>query len=357
MRHGNAHRKLNRTAEHRKAMFANMCVALIKHEQITTTLPKAKELRPIVEKLVTLGKRGDLHARRQAIAQIRDVAMVRKLFDVLGPRYKERQGGYTRDLKAGFRYGDKAPMGVIEFVDRDVDAKGADSGPAAGKGRRSGLSLGRRLAMAAEFRPLVRFQNRAHSRLGLIRPGGVRMTMILRLLGCFAVWSALVATAPADRPGCAGAVLARRGQAHLRAGGEAASRPRWSTSTPPASSRTASPLFDDPIFRRFFGGGSGVPREQVQRSLGSGVIVDAAGLVVTNNHVIENADQIKVALADKREFDADLVLKDAALRSRGAAHQGRPREASRRSTSAIPTRSRSATSCSPSAIRSASARP
>ena len=102
MRHGKVHRKLNRTAEHRKAMFGNMAAALIKHEQITTTLPKAKDLRPIVEKLVTLGKRGDLHARRQAIAQIRDVGMVKKLFDVLGPRYKERKGGYTRILKAGF---------------------------------------------------------------------------------------------------------------------------------------------------------------------------------------------------------------------------------------------------------------
>ena len=129
MRHGKVHRKLNRTAEHRKAMFANMSAALIKHEQITTTLPKAKELRPIVEKLVTLGKRGDLHARRQAIAQIRDVAMVKKLFDVLGPRYKERNGGYTRVLKAGFRYGDNAAVAVIEFVDRDEAAKGLDSGP------------------------------------------------------------------------------------------------------------------------------------------------------------------------------------------------------------------------------------
>jgi large subunit ribosomal protein L17 len=129
MRHGNAYRKLNRTAEHRKAMFANMAAALIKHEQITTTLPKAKELRPIVEKLVTLGKRGGLHARRQAIAEIRDIAMVKKLFDVLGPRYKERAGGYTRVMKAGFRYGDSAPVGVIEFVDRDVNAKGLDSGP------------------------------------------------------------------------------------------------------------------------------------------------------------------------------------------------------------------------------------
>ena len=130
MRHGKAHRKLNRTAEHRKAMFANMAAALIKHEQITTTLPKAKELRPVVEKLVTLGKRGDLHARRQAVAQMRDVAMVKKLFDVLGPRYKDRDGGYTRVLKAGFRYGDSAPVAVIEFVDRDTDAKGLDSGPA-----------------------------------------------------------------------------------------------------------------------------------------------------------------------------------------------------------------------------------
>jgi large subunit ribosomal protein L17 len=129
MRHGNAHRKLNRTAEHRRAMFGNMAAALIKHEQIVTTLPKAKDLRPIVEKLVTLGKRGDLHARRQAIAEIRDVAMVKKLFDVIGPRYKERNGGYTRVLKAGFRYGDSAPVAVIEFVDRDVEAKGKDSGP------------------------------------------------------------------------------------------------------------------------------------------------------------------------------------------------------------------------------------
>src|SRR5438477_8242071 len=126
MRHGKAHRMLNRTAEHRTSLWANMTAALIKHEQITTTLPKAKDLRPIIEKLVTLGKRGDLHARRQAIAQVRDVAMVRKLFDVLGPRYKERNGGYTRVLKAGFRYGDSAPVAVIEFVDRDVDAKGSE---------------------------------------------------------------------------------------------------------------------------------------------------------------------------------------------------------------------------------------
>ena len=129
MYHGHAKRRFNRTAEHRQAMFANMAQALIKHEQITTTLPKAKDLRPVVEKLVTLGKRGDLHARRQAIAQIRDVAMVRKLFEVIGPRYKERNGGYTRVLRAGFRYGDNAPRAVIEFVDRDVDAKGLDSGP------------------------------------------------------------------------------------------------------------------------------------------------------------------------------------------------------------------------------------
>ena len=133
MRHGNAHRKLGRKPEHRKAMFANMAAALIKHEQITTTLPKAKELRPVVEKLITLGKRGDLHARRQAVSQIRDVAMVEKLFDVLGPRYKERNGGYCRILKAGFRYGDNAAVAVIEFVDRDEAAKGLDSGPVTGR--------------------------------------------------------------------------------------------------------------------------------------------------------------------------------------------------------------------------------
>ena len=131
MRHGKAHRKLGRTTSHRTAMFANMSASLIKHEQIVTTLPKAKELRPFVEKLVTLAKRGDLHARRQAIAQVRDVTQVGKLFAVLGPRYQERNGGYVRVLKAGFRHGDNAPMAVIEFVDRDPAEKGKDSGPTA----------------------------------------------------------------------------------------------------------------------------------------------------------------------------------------------------------------------------------
>jgi large subunit ribosomal protein L17 len=125
MRHRNQGRKLNRTASHRKAMFANMAAALIEHEQIVTTLPKAKDLRSVADKLITLGKRGDLHARRQAIARVRDVEQVKKLFDVLGPRYQDRNGGYTRVLKAGFRFGDNAPMAVIEFVDRDTEAKGA----------------------------------------------------------------------------------------------------------------------------------------------------------------------------------------------------------------------------------------
>ncbi|QFR32157.1 50S ribosomal protein L17 [Ancylobacter sp. TS-1] len=125
MNHGKAYRRFNRTAEHRKAMFANMAQALITHEQIITTLPKAKDLRPVVEKLITLGKRGSLHARRQAIAEVRDVAVVRKLFDVIGPRYKERNGGYTRIIKAGFRHGDSAAIAVIELVDRDESAKGA----------------------------------------------------------------------------------------------------------------------------------------------------------------------------------------------------------------------------------------
>ena len=129
MRHGAAYRKLGRTVSHRQAMFANMAASLIKHEQITTTLPKAKELRPFVEKLVTLAKKGDLHARRQAISAVRDVPQVGKLFETIGPRYAERQGGYIRIMKAGFRHGDNAPMAVIEFVDRDVEAKGKDSGP------------------------------------------------------------------------------------------------------------------------------------------------------------------------------------------------------------------------------------
>jgi large subunit ribosomal protein L17 len=131
MRHRNSGRKLNVTSSHRVAMFANMMAALIKHEQIKTTLPKAKTIRPVMEKLVTLSRRGakDLHARRQALAQIRDADQVNKLFDVIGPRYAARPGGYTRVLKAGFRHGDNAPMAFIEFIDRDEDAKGQNSGP------------------------------------------------------------------------------------------------------------------------------------------------------------------------------------------------------------------------------------
>ena len=129
MRHGYARRKLGRTSAHRTAMFANMSASLIKHEQIITTLPKAKELRPFVEKLVTLAKKGDLHARRLAISKVRDVNQVGKLFSTIGPRYSGRAGGYIRVLKAGFRHGDNAAMAVIEFVDRDISAKGKDSGP------------------------------------------------------------------------------------------------------------------------------------------------------------------------------------------------------------------------------------
>ena len=125
MRHGNGYRKLNRTHEHRKAMFANMSCSLIEHEQIKTTLPKAKELKRIADKLITLGKRGDLHARRLAHSRLKQDAVVAKLFETLGPRYKDRQGGYVRVLKAGFRYGDMAPMAIVELVDRDPDAKGA----------------------------------------------------------------------------------------------------------------------------------------------------------------------------------------------------------------------------------------
>jgi large subunit ribosomal protein L17 len=129
MRHGFSGRRFGRSSAHRKAMFANMANALIKHEQIKTTLPKAKDLRRVIDPLITLGKRGDLHARRQAFAQLRDEKTVAKLFDALAERYKDRQGGYCRVLKAGFRYGDAAPMAIIELVDRDPDAKGLDSGP------------------------------------------------------------------------------------------------------------------------------------------------------------------------------------------------------------------------------------
>jgi large subunit ribosomal protein L17 len=133
MRHGFSGRRFNRTTEHRKAMFANLSAALIKHEQIVTTLPKAKDLRPVVEKLVTLAKKGGLAARRQAVAEIRDQDQVKKLFDVLATRYKDRKGGYLRIMKAGFRHGDNAAIAVIEFVDRDVKEKGKDSGPKQGK--------------------------------------------------------------------------------------------------------------------------------------------------------------------------------------------------------------------------------
>ncbi len=133
MHHGFRGRRLNRSSAHRKSMFANMSASLIKHEQIVTTLPKAKDLRPIVEKLITLAKVGTLHARRQAISQIKDLDQVKKLFDVLAARYKDRHGGYIRIMKAGFRMGDNAPVAVIEFVDRDVNEKGKDSGPKQGK--------------------------------------------------------------------------------------------------------------------------------------------------------------------------------------------------------------------------------
>ena len=138
MRHGHAYRKFNRTAEHRRAMFANMCAALIKHEQIMTTLPKAKDLRPVVEKLITLGKRGGLHARRQVLAALQDAKIADKVMTTLAERYKTRAGGYCRILKAGFRHGDAAAMAVIELVDRDVAAKGLDSGPVTAKAETEG---------------------------------------------------------------------------------------------------------------------------------------------------------------------------------------------------------------------------
>ena len=174
MRHGNAHRKLNRKSEHRRAMFANMAASLIKHEQIVTTLPKAKDLRPIVEKLVTLGKRGDLHARRQAIAEMRDVAMVKKLFDVIGPRYKDRNGGYTRVLKAGYRYGDFGGSGGdrVRGSRRRRQGQGRSRPPRGREGGRTGTraglsaarlhglrkgGFGRPFALSGRARPYFRF--------------------------------------------------------------------------------------------------------------------------------------------------------------------------------------------------------
>ena len=234
MRHGKVHRKLNRKHEHRRAMFANMAAALIKHEQIVTTLPKAKDLRPIVEKLVTLGKRGDLHARRQAIAEMRDVAMVKKLFEVIGPRYKDRNGGYTRVLKAGFRYGDSAPVAVIEFVDRDVEAKGQDSGPVQERGRKPRRRRRRERAadatcIARQGRlwppfclrsPLCsrRFRRRAAAQDGLISAAERGETLVVRRL--------LAEGAARQHP--------RRPRPHGAAGGDAAQSCRR---RPPAHQR------------------------------------------------------------------------------------------------------------------------
>ncbi|KAG1700491.1 50S ribosomal protein L17 [Nymphon striatum] len=240
MRHRLKGRKLNRTASHRKAMFANMAAALIQHEQIVTTLPKAKELRSIVDKLITLGKRGDLHARRQAISRTRDVEQSKKLFDVLGPRYKDRNGGYTRVLKAGFRYGDNAPMAVIELVDRDVEAKGA-------------IDRARMEAMEAEegtihsiWKEFLRLQNR-------------------RVFACDSIEL---------EEFCSAGVLV------------------YDTFCSPQMHKQHS--------------------QRDQNSLGSGVIVDASGIVITNHHVIKDADEVKIALSDGREFEAEIILKDEA---------------------------------------------
>ena len=152
MRHRKSGRKFNRTASHRQAMFANMAAALIKHEQIVTTLPKAKDLRGVVEALITLSKRGDLHARRVVASRLRDEAMVAKLFDTLGPRYQGRPGGYTRVLKAGFRYGDNAPLAVIELVDRDETAKGLDLARCRTRGRSCRVASRRCCSHLAVFR-------------------------------------------------------------------------------------------------------------------------------------------------------------------------------------------------------------
>ena len=343
MRHGFRGRRFNRTAEHRKAMFANMCQALIKHEQIVTTLPKAKDLRPVVEKLVTLGKRGDLHARRQAIAQIKDVLLVKKLFDVLGPRYKERNGGYTRVLKAGFRYGDNAAMAVIEFVDRDVDAGARIPARSEGRDRRSRLSGLRSIDLrrAVLGPPFLFGPGRSASWCGRC-PGGRRSSEGARSSGAFehsgcrhprmrryaAACSAcrrrmrvdlrlswLDASSPlARRPrrrsasgaanrGAGQAVVCAGGQAGGAGGGQRLRVPRREAAAQPAAGRSVLP----PIFRR---GDPGCRASSVQQSLGSGVIVDPAGLVVTNHHVIEGMTEVRVALADRREFEADIVLRD-----------------------------------------------
>ena len=173
MRHRNAGRKLNRTATHRSALFASLAVALFKHEQIATTLPKAKELRRVADRLITLAKRGDLHARRLAYSRIRDEAIVAKLFETLGPRYADRPGGYTRVMKAGFRYGNSAPMAIIELVDRDREARGADSGPNSGA-RASRRVTGRRRAArgGASWQQAICCPCRCRPRVG--RPGGPR---------------------------------------------------------------------------------------------------------------------------------------------------------------------------------------
>ena len=339
-------------------MLANLAASLIKHEQIVTTLPKAKDLRPVVEKLVTLGKRGGLHARRQAIAQMRDLAMVKKLFDVIGPRYKERNGGYTRVLKAGFRYGDTAPGrgDRVRRPRRRRQGPGFRAGPGAapkraGPPRRKPSAVSARAAIAPFYglgrRPIC----------GRIDSGfSHAASACLRPLSAAAIcWPFHRCQPPPARKTSQRQVPSSPAQLQL--------------SFAPIVQRVApavvnvyaahvvenrNPFLADPFFRQFFGA---VPREQVQRSLGSGVIVDPAGLVVTNYHVIEGASEVKVALVRQARVRRRDRAQGSAQRSRRAAHQGCAASASRRSNSPIPTSCRSATWCWRSAIRSASARP
>ena len=342
MYHGRAKRRFNRTAEHRKAMFANMCCALIQHEQIVTTLPKAKDLRPVVEKLVTLAKRGDLHARRMALAQIRQLDLVRKLFAVIGPRYKDRAGGYTRVLEGGVplrrqcahggdrvrgsrrrRQGQHARRrsgrqgGLISLTPASHGSLGWVPGPNLAR-----IDVETVRAGANAFRPFVvkcrRSPRGGHMRLpSAIAPVLLLATVLMAAGGVHSRRAGRGAPGPAKQ-GRGRPVLragrqegaAGRGQRLCFAHREARPQPACSTIRCSGSSSGTAALR--------------APGGPTAQSLGSGVIVDPAGLVVTNFHVIENMTDVQVALSDKREFDAAIVLADkhtdlAVLKLKGAA--------------------------------------
>ena len=307
MQHSKLGRRFGRQSAHRQAMFSNMAASLIRHEQIVTTLAKAKDLRRVMDKYITLAKRGDLNSRRLAASRMRDEAMVKKLFDTLGPRYKDRSGGYTRVLKAGYRYGNSAPVAVIELVDRDETRQGRrGQGPLRSHEGAAKPPPAREAAEAGVTR-----QPRGHRRTRCRNRGQLGQT-----------WRSAAAVAAAGfvLHAIAPALAQRKEPPPSREAAQYSFAPIVKKAAPAVvnvyvRARVAtfvSPFADDPLFRRFFGERFGTPQERIQNSLGSGVIISADGIVVTNTHVVKvgGAAEIRIALADRREFDAKVIQLD-----------------------------------------------